>query len=71
MSTVVEAVYKSGTLILNRRLDHIQEGQTVRVILTELTEPEVVQSRFWRFVKDNTITLPADYVFQRENLYER
>ncbi|MEJ5309603.1 MAG: antitoxin family protein [Anaerolineae bacterium] len=71
MTTMIEAIYHNGALIPKRRLEHIREGQTVRVIVAAATEPEDASARFWRFVDAHTITLPPDYHFQREELYER
>jgi predicted DNA-binding antitoxin AbrB/MazE fold protein len=71
MTTMIEAVYRNGALIPKRRLEHIREGQTVRVVVTTPTEAEDVLARFWQFVDTHTVSLPPDYRFQREELYER
>lgn len=71
MTTMIEAIYRNGALILSHRLEHIREGQTVRVIVTTPTETQTALARFWQFVADHPISLPPDYRFQREELYER
>jgi predicted DNA-binding antitoxin AbrB/MazE fold protein len=71
MTTMVEAVYHNGALVPKRRLEHLREGQTVHVIVSISGEAEAARARFWQFVADHQIILPADYHFQREELYER
>lgn len=71
MTTMIDAIYRNGALIPKRRLEHIREGQTVRVIVAASPETEDASTRFWQFVDTHTIVLPPDYRFQREELYER
>lgn len=71
MTMLIEATYRNGALIPNRRLEHLREGQTVQVVVTAAAEIETARACFWQFVNTHTITLPSDYYFQREELYER
>ena len=71
MSTIIEATYRNGTLILGRRLEHLGEGEKVRVIIADDVSREAARARFWRSVDENRIQIPPDYRFVREALYER
>jgi len=71
MPVVVEATYKKGLLVLDHLLETKKEGKKFKVILIEQDSLEAKKERFFRFVDQHTFTLPEDYQFNREEIYER
>jgi predicted DNA-binding antitoxin AbrB/MazE fold protein len=72
MSTILEAIYQEGILILADPLAKEQEGKKFKVILLEEEDNFVANKiAFFQFVDHHTFTLPPDYQFHREALYER
>ena len=72
MPLVLEATYQQGRLVLNRHLETDKEGKKFKVILLE--EPDNLatkKAQFFQFVEKHAFTLPEDYQFNREELYER
>jgi predicted DNA-binding antitoxin AbrB/MazE fold protein len=71
MPVVVEATYKKGLLVLDHLLETEKEGKKFKVILIEQDSLEANKERFFRFVDQHSFTLPEDYQFNREEIYER
>jgi len=70
MPMVLEATYHQGQLILNHPLGTEQEGKKFKVILHE-ADLEVHPAQFFQWVETHSFSLPDDYRFQRDELYER
>lgn len=72
LSPVLEAIYQEGVLILSDPLAKEKESKKFKVILLE-EEDNLVANKvaFFQFVDHHTFTLPPDYQFHREELYER
>jgi len=69
---VLEATYQQGQLVLNRRLETEKEGKKFKVILIEEEDSlSATKEAFFQFVEKHAFTLPEDYQFNREELYER
>lgn len=72
MSPVLDAVYQQGVLILSCQLEKEKEGKKFKVILLEEADNLTTnQANFFEFVERHAFTLPLDYQFHREELYER
>jgi len=71
MQLVLEATYKDGVLVPDRSLGAEKEGKRFKLILMEQEELSVKKERFFRYFKSNTFKLPADYRFDRDEIYER
>ncbi|MCL1464356.1 hypothetical protein [Argonema galeatum] len=71
MSKIFQATCNNGNLILDEKLSNEWEGKSFQVILVENDEIEVKKQRFFEFVERSSFTLPDDYQFNREELYER
>jgi len=70
MYKIVEAVYKNGNLVLGDKLESGKEGQKYRVIIMD-NDKEARQKHFFEFLSKHSFRLPADYRFNRDELYER
>lgn len=71
MYKISQAIYKDGNLILAEKLSSSMEGKSVKVIILETDDIETKKERFLKLVDRHTLTLPIDYQFNREELYER
>ncbi len=71
MQVLLNATYKNGTLILDKRLGIEKEGRKFKVILFEQESSEVKKERFFEFIDKHAFKLHKDYKFDRENLHER
>jgi hypothetical protein len=71
MYKVLQATYKDGQLILNEKLSPTLEGKQLSVIVLDIDELEQKKERFFEFADNQTIILPEDYRFNRDELYER
>lgn len=80
MSKVLQATYQDGKLALDEKLDAAMEGRKLRIIVLEdVTEAEnegdqALEPRkqiFLEQLRYHSFTLPKDYVFNREELYEQ
>ena len=65
------AIYKNGSLLLDRELENELEGHEFKVILIDRESDKTNKTRFFDFVKNQKFELPADYTFDREELHER
>jgi predicted DNA-binding antitoxin AbrB/MazE fold protein len=80
MSKVLQATYHDGKLSLDEKLDTALEGRKLRIIVlgdvvkAEDEGDQVLEPRKQRFLEQlqqHSFTLPEDYKFNREDLYER
>jgi len=71
METILEATYRGGVLVLDRSLGSDEEGKRFKLIVVEEVESAAKRERFFQFVKDHSFELPADYRFNRNEIYER
>ena len=71
MQEILQATYKNGHLILNKKLNSVLEGKTLNVMVWDTDEFEAKKERFLEFVDRQSFVLPQDYVFDREELHER
>lgn len=72
MSPTLDAIYQEGVLVLSKQLGKEKEGKKFKVILLE-EEDNLTTNKadFFQFIDHHTFTLPPDYQFRREELYER
>lgn len=71
MYQVLQAVCRDGQLVLSEKLGTDLEGKRLNIIVLDVDEFERKRKRFFEFVDQHAITLPADYHFDRDDLYER
>jgi hypothetical protein len=71
MYKVVQAIYRDGQLFLSEKLSSTLEGKQLNIIVLDPDGLEQKKERFFDFVDKQTITLPRDYQFNRDALYER
>jgi hypothetical protein len=70
MYKVIQAICNNGNLILYEKFSDEWEGKSFKVILVETDEIKVKKQRFFEFVDQHFFTLPDNYKFNREELYE-
>jgi hypothetical protein len=72
MSPSLDAIYQEGVLILSKQLEKEKAGKKFKVVLLE-EEDNLTTNKadFFQFIDCHTFTLPPDYQFRREELYER
>jgi hypothetical protein len=66
-----QATCNNGNLILDEKLSKEWEGKSFQVIVFETDEIAIKKKRFFDFVDHYSFTIPNDYQFNREELYER
>lgn len=71
MAQIVQATYQSGNLILEKELKDVTEGQTLTVMVLDTDKSTLNKARFLSFVARYDFNLPADYHFNRDELYAR
>jgi hypothetical protein len=71
MTQIVQATYQNGNLILKKELKDVTEGQTLTVMILDTDESALNKVRFLSFVARYDFNLPADYYFNRDELYAR
>ncbi|WP_347274115.1 hypothetical protein [Candidatus Kuenenia sp.] len=71
MNIVTKATYKKGTLVLDQSLGLEKEGKKFKIIIVEEETTHVKKERFLQYVEKHAFTLPKDYKFNREEIYER
>jgi predicted DNA-binding antitoxin AbrB/MazE fold protein len=71
MTQIVQATYQNGYLRLNQKLKNVSEGQTLTVMVLETGKTAFNKARFLSFVARYTFKLPADYHFDRDEIYAR
>jgi hypothetical protein len=71
MYKLLQATCNNGNLILDEKLSKEWEGKIFQVIVFETDEIAIKKKRFFDFVDQYSFTIPNDYQFNREELYER
>ncbi len=71
MYKLLQATCNNGNLILDEKLSKEWEGKSIQVIVFETDEIAIKKKRFFDFVAQYYFTIPNDYQFNREELYER
>lgn len=71
MNIVTKATYKKGTLVLDQSLGLEKEGKKFKIIIVEEETTPAKKERFLQSVEKHAFTLPKDYKFNREEIYER
>jgi predicted DNA-binding antitoxin AbrB/MazE fold protein len=71
MQTILEATYRDGVLIPDRSLGAEKEGKKFKLIVVEEKELEANRDQFFQFVRDHRFSLPENYRFSRDEIYER
>ena len=71
MFEILQATYRNGRLILNKKLAANLEGKTLNIIVLETDPVETKKERFFKFLAQQAFDLPIDYTFNRAELYER
>jgi len=71
MIQFIQATYKNGQLILQKKLSDSLEGETLNVIV--MTKQPVADKKedFLKFADTVGFNLPTDYSFNRDELYAR
>jgi hypothetical protein len=70
MYQILQATYRDGRLILDKKLGATMEGKVLQVVVFEAGETENKKDQFLRFVDSQQIILPEGYQFNREELYD-
>jgi predicted DNA-binding antitoxin AbrB/MazE fold protein len=70
MSRLLEATYQNGSFILAVKLPDSMEGKKVRIVLLEADEIEQKKENFLKLAARHSFTLPSDYKFNRNEIYE-
>ena len=68
MYKIATATYHNNTLNLDENLN-FYEGKKVKIIIID--EENRKKENFFNFINKKRITLPTNYKFNREELYER
>jgi hypothetical protein len=71
MAQIMQATYQNGSLILEKELKDVTEGQTLTVMVLDTDDSNLNKARFLSFVARYDFKLPADYHFNRDELYDR
>ncbi len=79
MTQILQATCINGNLVLSEQLNPQMEGKRLKVIVQEATEAEqsagmTADQKFAAFLdhaKQFSAKLPANYKFNRDELYER
>lgn len=71
MNIVTKATYKKGTLVLDQSLGTEKEGKKFKIIIVVEETIHVKRERFLQSIEKHAFTLPKDYKFNREEIYER
>jgi hypothetical protein len=71
MKSILSAIYKNGTLVLDKRLGGEKEGKKFKIILFEQDSNKAKKERFFRFIEKQAFNMAKDYKFDREELHER
>ncbi len=67
---VIEVTYKDGAFVPVQKLNIEKEGKKFKILIIERGTPETEQEEFFRFVDRFSFTLPEDYTFDRDEIYE-
>ncbi len=69
MHKVTQAIYNNGNLILDEKLEDVAEGERLNVIIEDDSEKR--KHRFLDSIEKYSFSLPDNYSFNREDIYER
>jgi len=67
----IQATYQNGQLILQQKLNKALEGQTLNIIVITGETTAGKKEQFLNFVDKLAFNLPADYHFNRDEIYAR
>ncbi len=70
MYQILQATYRDGRLILDKKLGATMEGKVLQVVVFETGETENKKDQFLRFVDSQQIILPEGYQFNRDEPYD-
>lgn len=70
MYKFVQATYHNGNLVLSEKLQSVLDGETVKVLILDIDEDDR-KSSFLSNLKKHRYTLPVDYRFDRDEIYDR
>ena len=70
MNIVTKATYKKGTLVLDQSLGLEKEGKKFKIIIVEEETTPGKKERFLQSIEKHAFTLPKDYKFNRQEIYE-
>lgn len=78
MLHIIQATCTNGELVLSEKLSSELEGKTVQIMILEASESTQIldyqESKIQQFLtraKNYSFPLPADYKFNREEIYDR
>ncbi len=71
MQLVMEATYRYGTFIPDQILGKEKEGKRFRLIILEERKAGSDKEKFFKSAEQYSFSLPPDYKFNRDELYER
>ena len=71
MVEIRQATYRNGSLVLKKKLTPQMEGKIVSVLIFTAEATPGRKEQFLRFVDQHRFSLPENYHFDREELYER
>ncbi len=71
MQTILNATYKNGVLILDKKLGFDKEGKKFKVLIVEKEMKKVQKGRFFELLEKHSFELRPNHKFQREDLHER
>ncbi|MBD2453649.1 hypothetical protein H6G80_06105 [Nostoc sp. FACHB-87] len=76
MLQIIKATCTNGELVLSEKLSSELEGKTLQIMIIEPSEPNQDHQvskiqQFLARVNNYSFQLPADYKFNRDEIYER
>lgn len=71
MQLIHEAKYRDGVLVPGRSLGTEKEGKKFKLIVLEEKELDDKRDQSFQFVRDHNFSLPENYLFNRDEIYER
>jgi predicted DNA-binding antitoxin AbrB/MazE fold protein len=84
MTKILDATYTNGSLILGEQLNPQLEGKTVKVMILDLDTDTTAEKfetqtlergekleKFLSHAQKFSFKLPADYTFNRDEIYDR
>ncbi|BAT53260.1 unknown protein [Nostoc sp. NIES-3756] len=78
MLQIIKATCTNGELVLSEKLSSELEGKTLQIMIIEPSEPnQAIDSQaskiaqFLERVNNYSFPLPADYKFNRDEIYDR
>ncbi len=71
MEIILEATYRNGVLVPDRSLGAEKEGKKFKIIVVEEKESQAKRDQFFHFVRNHRFSLPENYRFSRDEIYER